>query len=270
MNSSVLGLILSAVVFLVVALTSVKNPLIFLDWHAAVIVLGGTLGAAMLSFSIGKIGELFKVFTKKIIRGTSDCYSDVIKEIVALAQGHRTDDNFLAKNVDAIVHPFLKEGVQLSLDGGLSEKEIHSLLIKRAKTHHIRYEEDAHMFTTLAKFPPAFGLLGAVIGIVALMQGLGGADAIKTVGPAMATALIATLYGIAVANFIFIPIGENLTKFNKQDKIIRQIIIDGLKMIRAKKHPLLIEENVKSFLLPGERAQIEKTASRPSDAKKAA
>ncbi len=270
MNSSVLGLILSAVVFLTVALTSVKNPIVFLDWHAGLIVIGGTLAAAMLSFSISKISALSKVFILKIIKGTDDSYSDVIHEIVDLAKGIRTDDNFLSKNIDSIKHPFLKEGVQLSLDGGLSEKEINNILVKRAKTHHIRYEEDAHMFTTLAKFPPAFGLLGAVVGIVSLMQGLGGADAIKTVGPAMATALVATLYGIAVANFIFIPIGENLTKFNKQDKIIRQIIIDGLKMIRAKKHPLLIEENVKSFLLPGERALVEKRSASTASDKKAA
>jgi chemotaxis protein MotA len=254
LNSSKLGLLLSLVVFLLIALTSTKDPTVFLDWHAAVIVLGGTLAAAMLSFSIGKIGQLFKIFVKKVWKGTEESYSDIVNEIVELAQGNRADPNFLASHIENIKHPFLQEGVQLMVDGGLTNKEVDALLAKRAKTHHIRYEEDAHMFGTLAKFPPAFGLLGAVVGMVSLMQGLGGADAIKTIGPAMATALIATLYGIAVANFIFIPVGENLSKFNRQDKIIRQMIIDGLKMIRDKKHPLLVGESVRSYLLPGERA----------------
>lgn len=256
MNSSKLGLLLSLVVFLLIALTSVKDPRVFLDWHAAVIVLGGTLSAAMLSFSMAKIGQLFKIFLKKVLKGVEDSYSEVISEIVELAQGNRSDSSYLNTKVESIKHPFLQEGIQLIVDGGLTDREMDALLLKRAKTHHIRYEEDAHMFTTLAKFPPAFGLLGAVVGIVSLMQGLGGADAIKTVGPAMATALIATLYGIAVANFIFIPVGENLSKFNRQDKIIRQMIIDGVKMIRAKKHPLLVEENIKSYLLPGERNSL--------------
>lgn len=261
MNSSKFGLLLSLGVFLLIALTSTKDPSVYLDWHAAVIVLGGTLAAAMLSFSITKIGQLFKIFLRKVLKGVEDSYAEVIEEIVELSQGARADANFLSENVDKIKHPFLQEGIQLILDGGLTNKEIDLLLVKRAKTHHVRYEEDAHMFTTLAKFPPAFGLLGAVVGIVSLMQGLGGADAIKTVGPAMATALIATLYGIAVANFIFIPVGENLAKFNRQDKIVRQIVIDGIKMIRAKKHPLLVEESIRSYLLPGERNKIEKKTS---------
>ncbi|MGH1468765.1 MAG: motility protein A [Bdellovibrionales bacterium] len=262
MNSSKFGLLLALGVFLLIALTSTKDPTVFLDWHAAVIVIGGTLAAALLSFSLGKMGQLFKVFSVKVLKGTEESYAEIVNEIVELSQGHRSDSNYLAANIENIKHPFLKEGIQLMLDGGLTEKEIDALLMKRAKTHHIRYEEDAHMFTTLAKFPPAFGLLGAVVGIVSLMQGLGGADAIKTVGPAMATALIATLYGIAVANFIFIPIGENLSKFNRQDKIIRQMILDGLKMIRTKKHPLLVGESVRSYLLPGERMIAQNPAAK--------
>lgn len=253
MNSSLIGLISSIVVFLIVALTSTKNPAVFLDWHAGLIVIGGTISAAMLSFNGKNLVMLFKLFLSRVLKGTQKNYSEVITEIVHLSKESRKGAAALAAAVPEVKTHFLKEGLELMLEGGLSEKEIDTILLKRAKTHFVRYEDQAHMFTTLAKFPPAFGLLGAVVGIVSLMQGLGGADAIKTVGPAMATALIATLYGIAVANFIFIPVGENLAKFNKQDRITRQMVIDGLKMIRAKKHPLLVEENIKSYLLPSER-----------------
>jgi chemotaxis protein MotA len=116
------------------------------------------------------------------------------------------------------------------------------------------------MFKALGKYPPAFGLLGAVLGIIAMMQGLGSADAIKKVGPALAVALVATLYGIAVANFILLPLGENLHKANKFDFVLRQMIIDGLRLIRQKKHPLVVEENLKSYLLPGERAALKKAS----------
>lgn len=116
-----------------------------------------------------------------------------------------------------------------------------------------RHEEDADIFKALAKFPPAFGLLGAVIGMISLMQNLGGADAMQKVGPSMAIALVATMYGIAVANFIFLPIGENLAKANRMDSIIRHMVIDGFKLIRQKKHPLVVEESIKSYLLPSER-----------------
>lgn len=265
MNSSLTGLLLAVSVFLVVALSSVKDSVIFLDWHAAVIVLGGTLAAALLSFNIKNIVKLLKLFVSRVLKGAENDYSSVIEEIVSIAASYRTNDNYLTENVEGIKNHFLREGVQLMLDGVFTVKEVNLILTKRANTHYVRYEEEAHMFTTLAKFPPAFGLLGAVVGIIALMQGLGGADAINSVGPAMATALVATLYGIAVANFIFIPVGENLSKFNKQDRIIRKMTIDGLEMIRQKKHPLIVEENLKSYLLPSERDLLKKNNSESTE-----
>lgn len=256
-----MGLLLAGVVFLVVALTSAQDAMVFLDWHAFVIVIGGTLAAALLSFNIKTLTKLFKLFMGRVLKGSDKRYSEVISEVVDLASGYRLKETHLEESIPNIKNPFLKEAIQLIVDGGLSDKEVDFLLAKRAKTHFTRYSEDSHMFTTLAKFPPAFGLLGAVVGIIALMQGLGGADAIKTVGPAMATALVATLYGIAVANFIFIPVGENLAKFNRQDKIIRQMVLDGIKLIRQKKHPLLVEESIRSYLLPSERNEIAKKVS---------
>lgn len=260
-KSSASGLILALLVFLTIALTSTKNPLVFLDWHAGLIVIGGTAAAAMISFSTKNIIMLCKVFASRVLKSTQKQYSEVIDEMVDLATNYRNDDSYLSKALPNIKTPFLKEAIELTIDGGLTEKEIDLILAKRAATHYKRYEEDANMFTTLAKFPPAFGLLGAVVGMVGLMESLGGADAIKNVGPKMAVALVATLYGIAVANFIFIPIGENLSKFNRQDKITRQMIIDGMRMIRAKKHPLLVEENIKSYLLPSEREGMNRKAA---------
>lgn len=261
MNSSLFGLLLAAFVFVLTAVTSVKNPLVFLDWHAFTIVIGGTAAAALLSFSFGNMVKLLKLFMRKVIKGSQEEYSTVIAEIVDISEHYRKNDSYLAQVAPNLKTHFLKEGIELMLEGGLTDREIDNILAKRAHTHHSRYEEDAHMFTTLAKFPPAFGLLGAVVGIIALMQGLGGADAIKTVGPAMAVALVATLYGIGVANFIFIPVGENLAKFNRQDRVLRKMVLDGIKMIRAKKHPLLVEENLRSYLLPHERNGIQKQVS---------
>jgi chemotaxis protein MotA len=260
-KSSLTGLIMAVVVFLITAITATSNALVFLDWHAALIVLGGTASAALLSFSASNMWALFKVFLNRVLRGHLERYSVVISEIVDLAKGYREKESYLAERVETLQTPFLKEAVEMMIQGGLSAQDIDLILMKRAQTTFKRYEEDSQMFKTLAKFPPAFGLLGAVVGMVALMQGLGGADAIATVGPAMAVALVATLYGIALANFIFIPLGENLGKHNRSDKIIRQMVMDGLKLIRQKKHPLVVQENIKSYLLPSERNQIEDAAA---------
>ena len=92
------------------------------------------------------------------------------------------------------------------------------------------------------------------------MEGLGGADAFKTIGPAMAVAMVATFYGIAFANFVLIPIGENLSKSSREDMVARRMVLDGIKMIRAKVHHLVIQEELKSYLLPKERIDIKRAA----------
>ncbi len=258
--SAMIGIALAVGIMVWGAASSAKDYKIFLDVHAILIVCGGTLAATLISFSFKSIVNMLSVFLGRTIGNKLNAYNQVIREIVDLARGARENENYLREKVNTIKTHFLKEAVQLVVEGGLDAKEIDSILYKRAMTHYKRYEDDAEMFKVLAKFPPAFGLLGAVLGIISMMQNLGGADAIKNVGPALAIALIATLWGIAIANFIFIPIGENLAKFNKQDFIIRQMVIDGVRLIRLKKHPIVVEENIKSYLLPGERFKIRKAS----------
>lgn len=258
--SSWLGLVLATVVFVGSMVTSTPNSKVFLDPHAFLIVIGGTFAASLLSFSGSKLWALFKIFVRRVL-GRSDEVGTAIREVVDLAKGYRENENFLAEKKESIKTPFLKEALDLVCDGGIDPDEIDRILLKRSHSIHHRYEEDAENFKALAKFPPAFGLLGAVIGMISLMQGLGGADAFQKVGPSMAIALVATLYGIAVANFIFLPLGENLSRLNRVDQLVRSIVLDGIKLVRQKKHPLIVEESIKSYLLPGERLQLKKKAS---------
>jgi len=250
--SSIFGLFLAVSVFVGTIILSTSNRQMFLDLHAFMIVIGGTLAAALLSFSGKKIFILIKIFFKRVL-GKNEDLNIAIAEIVDLAKGYRENENYLRDKAPQIKTPFLREALELTNDGGVDPDDLDKILSKRANVMHSRHEEDAEMFKTLSKFPPAFGLLGAVIGMISLMQNLGGADAFQKVGPSMAVALVATMYGIAVANFIFLPIGENLTRINKIDFLIRQIVIDGIKLVRQKKHPIVVQESIKSYLLPSER-----------------
>ena len=184
----------------------------------------------------------------------------VILEVVELAKGYREDQSFLNNRLAQIQTPFLKDGIELMTQGGIPDHAVDAILRKRAMTQSKRYDEDAEIFKSIAKFPPAFGLMGTTLGMIALLQKLGSPDAFKTLGPSMAIGLIATLYGIALANLVLIPIGENLAKLNREDDMLRDIVIDGIKLIRAKEHPLVVEEHLKSYLLPNERIKLKKAA----------
>lgn len=250
--SALLGILLAFSVLIGAIITSTDKAKVFLDGHAFVIVIGGTLAASLLSFSAKKMFLLLKIFFKKVL-GKNDDIIVAITEIVDLAKGYRENENYLRDKLPVIKTPFLKEAIEMFISGAVDPDDMDRILAKRAVNMHHRHEEDADIFKTLSKFPPAFGLLGAVIGMISLMQNLGGADAFQKVGPSMAIALVATMYGIAVANFIFLPLGENLAKLNRLDNIIRHMVMDGFKLIRQKKHPLVVEESIKSYLLPSER-----------------
>lgn len=250
--SSLFGILLAFCVFFGAMLTSTSNSRVFLDTHAILIVIGGTIAASLLSFSFKRLLNLFKIFFRKIM-GSENDLNKTIAEIVDLARGFREDDSYLKTKAAQLNNPFLRESVYLVAQGGIETSDVEEILSRRARNAYYRFEEDAENFKALAKFPPAFGLLGAVLGMISLMQNLGGPDSFQKVGPAMAIALVSTLYGIAIANFIFLPLGENLSRLNKKDFLVRQMICDGIKLICEKKHPLMVEEACKSYLLPSER-----------------
>lgn len=258
--SAFVGILLAATVFFGSILTASGGSKTFLDLHAFLIVGGGTFAASMISFSGIRMWELLMVFLKKVV-GKNGTEGDTIGQIVDLARGYREDDGYLKKMLPSLHHPFLREAIDLMVNGGLSAEELDEILTKRVRMVFHLYEEDAENFKALSKFPPAFGLLGAVFGIISLMQNLGGQDAFQKVGPSMAVALVATLYGIAIANFIFLPLGENIARLGKKEHVVRNMICDGVRNIRAKKHPIMVEESCMSYLLPRERKAKEKRAS---------
>lgn len=259
--SSLFGITLGLLVLGFAIFDSSKNTEIFLNSHAIAIVIGGTLAATLISFPLRTILTLVKVFVRQIFAPRGRAFQQVIQEIVGLAKGHRSDPQYLANNVTKIRTFFLKEAIEMLVQGGIPVAELEVILKRRAITHFRRYEEEAEIFKVMAKFPPAFGLLGTTLGMIGLMQTLGSQNSAQLIGPAMATGLTATFYGIAMANFIFIPMAENLVKMTREDKIIREMVIDGIMLIVEKQHPVIVEEHLKSYLLPDQRASLKKIAS---------
>jgi len=257
--SSITGIIAALAVVVIGIVTSSKSAVVFLDVHGILIVIGGTAAAGLMCFPARSFVRIGKVFINKFIGNYSTRNEVVINEIVDLSKGLRENPNYLADKVKSLKTPFLADAVQLLVLGGIPDEALDEILVKRALTHSKRYDYDAGVFKTLAKFPPAFGLLGTTLGMISLLQQLGGKDAQKLLGPAMAVGLVATFYGLTLANLILIPIAENLSVINRDDETIRMMVIDGLRMIRRKEHPKIVEEHLKSYLLPHEREELVKS-----------
>ena len=158
-------------------------------------------------------------------------------------------DGLAAKASD----PFLKEALLMVADGILSSERISKILDDRASNQDVERKEEAGKLKVVAKFAPAFGMLGTTIGMVVLLANLGGPDSLKMIGPAMGVCLITTLYGCAIANVAFLPVAENLILHSKSLYLKDLIVIEGIKLIMEKQNPVILAEELNSFLPPQNR-----------------
>ncbi len=225
----------------------------FLDRHAILIVIGGTAAAASISFPLSKVISLTKVFVMRVLGRHRVDYHEVISQLLELNKKAGIGITALADMLPHIRHDFLREAMALVSSGVLNEKEIRATLEQRLKTVQDRYMHEANMFRTIGRYPPAFGLLGTTLGMIAVLQKIGQPESQKLIGPAMSIGLIATLYGIGFTNLIFLPIAENLTERTIEEVALRRLIVEGAVMIKAQVNPIAMRESLNSFLLPKDR-----------------
>lgn len=259
--STMVGFLLSITVFVTAIVRSAKDFRIFLDEHAILIVIGGTVAASCVCFSLPKVFGLIRVFFRRILGRNKRNYLALIQEIISLSQASRRGRQAFEAAVNKVDDLFLKDAGQVLfwLDAEVSQDDMRELLETRAETHYERYLGESEIFRVMSRFPPAFGLLGTTLGMIALLQSLGSEGAKNAIGPAMSIALVATLYGIVLSNFVFIPIAENLAQQSREDLIARRMVVEGIMLIAADKPTQFVEEKVKSFLLPSERGKAGKT-----------
>ena len=261
MNISVpLGILLASLILFYTGSSDIKNAQVFLSPHAAAIVIGGTISASLICFPIQHFFNLFKVFFRTITGQLRNEGIRTINEIVRITEVVN-DGKSIIPELSAIKNRFLLESLTLLNEGGLSEEELDEVLEKRVEYQNERYKRENLTFKIIGKFPPAFGLVGTTMGMISLLQGLGGKDAFERLGPSMSIALVATFYGLVLANIFLIPIGENLAQASNDDLMLRRIVVDGVRLIREKKHPLLVREYLKSYLSHKERNEMTQGAA---------
>jgi chemotaxis protein MotA len=260
MNFSLpLGLIIGVVVIIWSVMGEMKNPAIMGNLHGIVIVVGGTLAAALVCFPFKFFIHMFVVLIRAFSGSLKKECIHSVNVLVTLAQKQQ-DGNKIDSDVASLKNEFLRESMELMLTGTLKDEELFDVLEKRVEMQHERYRKENSTFKIIGKFPPAFGLIGATLGMIALLQGLGAPDAFEKLGPSMSVALTATFWGLFLANLIIIPIGENLTFASDDDLLMRRIVVEGVMLIKNKKHPILVEEYLKSYLAVKERKDMKKAS----------
>jgi chemotaxis protein MotA len=258
MNLSLpLGLIFGVLVIAWSILGEMKNPAIMGNLHGIIIVLGGTLAAALVCFPFKFFLNMFIVLIRAFSGSLKRECIHSVNVLVSLAE-KQNNGTKIDTEVSSIKNEFLKESLNLMLSGTLKDEELFDVLEKRVEMQNERYRKENSTFKIIGKFPPAFGLIGATLGMIALLQGLGSPDAFEKLGPSMSVALTATFWGLFLANLVIIPIAENLNFASDDDLLMRRIVVEGVMLLKHKKHPVLVEEYLKSYLAVKERNQLKK------------
>jgi len=146
---------------------------------------------------------------------------------------------------------FIVKGIQMAVDGTDPEL-IEQILTLELTALEERHAKGQSIFRAMGTYCPAFGMIGTLIGLVAMLQQL---DDPKTIGPAMAVALLTTLYGALIANLIMLPMAEKLGNRTDEERLIKEIIIRGVMSIQSGDNPRIVEQKLKSFLPPALRGE---------------
>ena len=234
------------------------NPGMLFDVHGLVIVIGGTFACISVAYRLDRAAKMILVFFRGFFTSRIPQKSAIIRELMGFAEAYRTNAPDLKQRVEQASDPFMKEALQALLDKVIDDKKLIRILYSRVNTIYELYVDESKMFAACGKYPPAMGLMGAVLGMIMLLASLGQPGAESRIGPSMAVALIATLYGIVFANLFVIPIGENLTESAKMIKQKNIIIVEGIRHISQKVNPMVLAEELNSYLLPKERVDWKK------------
>lgn len=216
----------------------------FFSITSLLIVLGGTFGAGLIHFSPYDIRHAWGAF-KTILYHQDHHPMERISFLVALSKAVRRDGLLvLEQTATQVSDPFLRTALELTVDTQ-EAPDIRRILETEMRTSQDRAWRAIQVFETLGTYAPAMGLIGTLVGLI---QMLGRLEDPATVGPAMAVALITTLYGAILANLVFLPIAGKLRNRADEESMVKAITLEGALSLSKQENPMVVEQRLQSFI----------------------
>jgi chemotaxis protein MotA len=210
---------------------------------AAIIVFGGTLGAVLLQFPLRVVVEAFRRLGHAFFDKSRNP-QDLIGEIVGYAHKARKDGIVSLDNeLKTIQDPFLKKTLMLAVDG-TEPQEIRNMMGLELDNQAEHNEIIPRVFEAAGGFSPTIGIIGAVLGLIQVMQHL---DDIAEVGRGIAVAFVATIYGVGAANIFFLPVAGKIKIRMRQEQTLREMVLEGVISIMEGMNPRMIETKLMGF-----------------------
>jgi chemotaxis protein MotA len=245
---TVIGLVLTlALLFGAMAMGVGIGP--YIDIPSVLIVFGGTTGVLLVGFKLEQIKAASKIFMIAIKPPQEDVQELVKKLVDYSTQARRDGILSLEAAANSETNEFLKKGLSMAVDGNEPDT-IRSLLEIEMEQTSKRHQSNSSLFDQIAGFAGAMGMIGTLIGLVAMLLNMSDPAAI---GPSMAVALLTTMYGAMLGNIIGAPIANILNIRNDDEMVIKTLILEGIMAIQAGDNPRTLESKLLAFVAPKER-----------------
>ena len=249
--TTVVGLI-SGVMLVLVAIFMGGGLSMFLKLDAAMITVGGTVAATMMSFSLSDMAGLIKVLMKAFLHKGSNI-PDIITMMLRFALKARREGILsLESEIDESDDEFLTKSLQIAIDG-TSPEVMEDMLNTELSYLEKRHQQGQNILKTMGSLAPAFGLIGTLIGLIQMLSKI---DDPSSVGPGMAVALLTTFYGALAANLVFIPLAGKLGLYSQAETTAMEMIVEGVCAIAGGENPTAIREKMQAFVSQSKREEV--------------
>jgi chemotaxis protein MotA len=216
---------------------------------AAMIVLGGTIGAVMVQFPLLTVMQAFKRLAWVFLDKAEDP-KQLVDTLVLFAQRARKNGIVsLDSELPGLKDPFLKKALMLAVDG-IEPEELRKMMELELDNQSEHSEKIAQVFESAGGFAPTIGIIGAVLGLIQVMQHLSNID---EVGKGIAVAFVATIYGVGSANLLFLPSAGKLKIKGREEQVLREMTVEGIISILEGMNPRILETKLHGYLLEQKR-----------------
>ncbi|MBE0439582.1 MAG: MotA/TolQ/ExbB proton channel family protein [Gammaproteobacteria bacterium] len=243
--STLFGMVAGILIVMLSIVLTAQDADSFLNLPGLAVVLGGTMAATLLSYPLAEVLKVFRTLGT-VLRNEKLYAEDDQRELVTTArllmQGKL---QAIEKEMNTLKNPFLRTGIQLLIDQTPTE-DITELLQWRIAKLQARERAEAQIYRTMAMYAPAFGMLGTLIGLVNMLQGMSDSN-MTQIGTNMALALLTTLYGVALANLFFKPVAIKFERRTEARVQLMVMIMEGVLLLAHGRSPAYLREYLRTF-----------------------
>ncbi len=221
----------------------------YVDLPSIILVVFGGFCAVIISFPVTVLTSIPKVVLKTLFAKPQNP-GELIKKLVSYAEIARRDGILSLESMTSEMgDPFIVRAIGMAVDGTDPEL-IESILESEVENETARHQQGKSLLDAYAKYAPAFGMIGTLLGLVAMLQNM---DDPSKIGPGMAVALLTTLYGALISNLVCLPMADKLALRAGEEAFIKQIIIRGVMSIQQGDNPRIVEQKLLTFVPPSSR-----------------